>query len=257
MSDAPTAERLNALHPAWHALRHAPPAARVELLALYELGARIEETPERIREASVATMKLAWWREEIERMARGAARHPLCQRLQSELPPQRLELLRGFVAVQERALAPTPPADVDALLEQAGQQAAIERLAMLWCDGDDAIALAVGRFRYLVERLNRVGVALRLGRCPLALATPHDAAALLRLPDPDFNTAIAPTLDAIESRLAPPPRAAPALLRALHGQTRALYRAIRNNPAQCRRRKILLTPLALFWHGWKGVLLAE
>lgn len=255
MNPEAASDRVNALHPAWHALRHAPRARRAELLTLFELGEQIDEIPERIREPGIAALKLAWWRDEIGRIEAGKARHPLGQRVGALLSAEALSWLRDLIEVQEQRLAPTPTANTRQWLELAGQRAAVERIAAALCGGDDASARRVGQFRCLVDELNRIGAPLRRGRCPLPLDLP--AKQLLELPDAEFNQAVAAILSELKSLATPPPRATPALLRALHGETRALYRTIRENPAACRRHKTLLTPLALFWHGWRGVLLAK
>ena len=263
MDPYPTISRLTPLHPAWHAARHAPHDEHDTLVVLYELAEVIAETPERITEPSVAAMKLNWWREEIERLAAGEARHPLCKRLADCGPAAgRLAKLADFVDAQELLLRATPPADRDALMAQADRFAVIEQLAARVCGGtdDDAgMARDTGRFRFLVETLNRIGAPLRRGRCPLLIEGAGGARELLDLTDADFVQRLAPSLALADHLAATPPSRRPALrpARALHAQARALYKTIRDDPAACRQRRTMLTPLALFWHGWKGVLLAK
>ncbi len=259
----PTISRLTPLHPAWHAARHAPRGGRDTWVVLYELAEVIAETPERITEPDIATMKLNWWREEIARLVAREARHPLCKRLADcGLPTERLAELSKFVDAQEQMLRAAPPIDRDALLARADHFAVIEQLAVHVCGGTDDDAGAArdtGRFRFLVETLNHIGAPLRRGRCPLLFEGADNARELLNLPDASFVERLAPTL-ALADRLAttPPPRR-PALrpARALHAQAHALYHEIRDTPAACRQHRTILTPLALLWHGWKGVLLAK
>jgi len=63
----------------------AAPAAREPLLGIYALMAEWRALMDPGTEMSVAQIKLVWWREEMDRMAAGAARHPITRHL-ADLP---------------------------------------------------------------------------------------------------------------------------------------------------------------------------
>jgi 15-cis-phytoene synthase len=55
----------------------AAPEMREPLLGLYALSAELRALADPATEATAAQLKLAWWREEIERLARGVPAHPI------------------------------------------------------------------------------------------------------------------------------------------------------------------------------------
>ncbi len=63
----------------------ASPELRAPLLGIYALGAEWQALTDTATEAGVARLKLAWWREEMQRLAAGSAVHPISRYL-AELP---------------------------------------------------------------------------------------------------------------------------------------------------------------------------
>jgi phytoene synthase len=55
----------------------AAPEARAPLLGIYALGAEWQALMDPATETGVAHLKLAWWREEMQRLAAGSAVHPI------------------------------------------------------------------------------------------------------------------------------------------------------------------------------------
>src|ERR1700722_8966272 len=51
---------------------------RAPLLGIYALGAEWQALTDPATEISVAHLKLAWWQDEMQRLAAGSAVHPIC-----------------------------------------------------------------------------------------------------------------------------------------------------------------------------------
>jgi 15-cis-phytoene synthase len=111
----------SARHLSW--LFAAPPM-RAPLLGLHALTAELQALTDPATEIAAAELKLAWWREEIERLARGAPAHPIGRYLAS---------LPGAASIEFRSLIPMVEA---ALRQVAGapleRAADLEALAAPW-----------------------------------------------------------------------------------------------------------------------------
>lgn len=59
-----------------------PPPQRRAITALYAFCREVDDVVDECVDPDVARKKLAWWREEIERMPQGTAQHPVTQALQ-------------------------------------------------------------------------------------------------------------------------------------------------------------------------------
>ena len=62
-----------------------PPERRRAITALYALCRQLDDTVDEASDASVARLKLAWWRTEIERLFDGKPEHPVTQALAPHL----------------------------------------------------------------------------------------------------------------------------------------------------------------------------
>lgn len=77
----------------------APRAVRADLLALYAFNVELARIAEQVSEPALGAMRLQWWREALERAAKGEATgHPVADALgatltQRQLSPKRIEAL--------------------------------------------------------------------------------------------------------------------------------------------------------------------
>lgn len=68
-----------------------PPERRRAITALYAFCREVDDTVDDTADESVARIKLAWWRNEVGAMYKGAPTHPVTQALQPHLDSYRLE----------------------------------------------------------------------------------------------------------------------------------------------------------------------
>ncbi|HUO82295.1 MAG TPA: squalene/phytoene synthase family protein, partial [Gammaproteobacteria bacterium] len=102
---------------AWLQLLFTPAAQRPVLQALFALRAEIRQAVRPQLEPAVARMRLGWWQEELVRLMRGQARHPVTQALARAGPGLADEFfcLNGLLDAAAQELARTAFADLDAL----------------------------------------------------------------------------------------------------------------------------------------------
>ena len=68
-----------------------PPERRRAITALYAFCREVDDTVDETSDASVARIKLAWWRTEVSTMYKGTPTHPVTQALQPHIAPYKLE----------------------------------------------------------------------------------------------------------------------------------------------------------------------
>jgi 15-cis-phytoene synthase len=68
-----------------------PPERRRAITALYAFCREVDDTVDETSDASVARIKLAWWRTEVSAMYKGTPTHPVTQALQPHIAPYKLE----------------------------------------------------------------------------------------------------------------------------------------------------------------------
>ncbi|MCC5857959.1 MAG: squalene/phytoene synthase family protein [Ectothiorhodospiraceae bacterium] len=88
----------------YYAIRMAPAEARPGLLAAHAYHTEVMAIPVEVSDQGVASVKLNWWREELDRALRGQARHPVGRLLQEairrhELPEQPLRHILDAAAM--------------------------------------------------------------------------------------------------------------------------------------------------------------
>ncbi|MGB4672459.1 MAG: presqualene diphosphate synthase HpnD [Azovibrio sp.] len=79
-----------------------PPERRKAIMALYAFCREVDDVVDECEDPALAATKLAWWRQEVDRLADGQPQHPVCQALQAagkqfNLPrEQLLEIIDGM-----------------------------------------------------------------------------------------------------------------------------------------------------------------
>ncbi|MGG7604989.1 presqualene diphosphate synthase HpnD [Massilia sp. BKSP1R2A-1] len=68
-----------------------PPDRRRAITALYAFCREVDDTVDETSDASVARIKLAWWRTEVSNMYKGSPTHPVTQALQPHVAAYNLE----------------------------------------------------------------------------------------------------------------------------------------------------------------------
>jgi len=68
-----------------------PPERRRAITALYAFCREVDDTVDETSDQSVARIKLAWWRTEVENMYKGSPTHPVTQALQPHLAAYKLQ----------------------------------------------------------------------------------------------------------------------------------------------------------------------
>ncbi|VXB71725.1 presqualene diphosphate synthase HpnD [Massilia sp. 9I] len=68
-----------------------PPERRRAITALYAFCREVDDTVDETSDASVARIKLAWWRTEVSTMYKGSPTHPVTQALQPHVAAYHLE----------------------------------------------------------------------------------------------------------------------------------------------------------------------
>ncbi len=68
-----------------------PPERRRAITALYAFCREVDDTVDETSDASVARIKLAWWRTEVSTMYKGTPTHPVTQALQPHIAAYNLE----------------------------------------------------------------------------------------------------------------------------------------------------------------------
>jgi phytoene synthase len=75
----------------YYAFLFLPPEPRRAITALYALGREVDDVVDESTDASLARLKLAWWRGQIDKMYSGTPEHPVAQALAPHLPRYAIE----------------------------------------------------------------------------------------------------------------------------------------------------------------------
>ena len=94
-----------------------PPLRRRAITALYAFCREVDDVVDECREPAIAASKLAWWRDEVERLYHGAPQHPVTRALKPLLADFNLpqELLEEIIDGMAMDLSNTRYADFSAL----------------------------------------------------------------------------------------------------------------------------------------------
>lgn len=71
----------------YYAFLFLPPERRKAITALYAFCREVDDVVDNTTEASVARMKLTWWRAQVEQLSAGHAEHPVMQALAPHMAP--------------------------------------------------------------------------------------------------------------------------------------------------------------------------
>lgn len=150
---------------------------RAPLAALFAFEAELRGVVHPAREHGAAHLKLAWWSEEIERIARGAPQHPIGRALVAAAAPLMVDLgaLRDTLVAAQHDLARRGVADLDELLAYCHRSSGIgHQLAAAFAepaaDRHSAVRRfggALGRGLRLTELLAQHRVDIEAGRVRL------------------------------------------------------------------------------------------
>jgi phytoene synthase len=152
----------------------ASPEMREPLLGLYALAAELRALADPATEATAAQLKLSWWQEEIERLARGAPVHPIGRYLAALSRADQVDF-RSLQAVVEAAAHLTAGAPLERTSDLLAHAAAAATPLLLaaelgrertWAAGD-AVRQSVRELacaEYLAEALETYIRAARAGR---------------------------------------------------------------------------------------------
>ncbi len=146
--------------PWFHALQFTDASARPAVTALVALRGELLDAALAQRDPTIARMRLAWWREEIQRMAAGEARHPVGQALANAAADAQLEsdyLLELIDGAEMDLAGERPGSDSELTLYLHRSSGVLHELIAQVCGLNDAAAERDVR-RYA----QRLGQGLRL-----------------------------------------------------------------------------------------------
>lgn len=253
----------------YYSLLFATPAQRRAIAAVYAFLHEVGEIVDEIADPGVAQTKLAWWHEELSRLYRGEARHPITQALAPTLSGGRLEQRRFADVLNETAVAfarrrYTDFESVYAHCRRTGGNAAALAATIL---GASASAMpyaeTLGAALRLTDFLNNVGQDIRHDRIYL----PADDLRRFNVTDADLLARRhAPALEALmqfevtrnlelyDRALAELPRTErrnqlPGII--LTNIAHARLDELKRDGYHVLERRVALTPLRKLWIAWR------
>lgn len=227
----------------YYAIRFAPEATRdraASLFAWHELIMQISEQP---HDPGAARLKLDWWRQEIDNIHEGTARHPLAIGLQeSELGDDPATPMGAVIDVAEDEITRPALPDEDTFVAACRNSlGAVFRL--LDPNGNNA-NLDLGGYCAAVERIRH------LGRCPQRVPE-H-----LRSPGPAGTGERTRRIDELLARFAGTDPAgtasAPDFTRRMTALARAMQCKMRRQGYPASEPPIERAPIAHLWTAWRS-----
>jgi 15-cis-phytoene synthase len=255
----------------YYAFLFLPPERRLAITALYAFCREVDDVVDECTDTSIARIKLAWWRTQVETMYQGKAEHPVTQALSPWLTPFQItrERLLAIIDGMEMDLDQTRYLDWPALEKYCWHVAGVvgELSAGIFGAQSPAIlqyASKLGIAFQLTNIIRDVGDDARRGRIYLPISDLQTfgvrAADILNSQYSEkFNAlmafegtrARALYCEAVEALPANERRAQrPGLMMA------AIYYALLNEIEhenwQVLHQRISLTPVRKFWLAWKN-----
>lgn len=158
----------------YYASLYLPADARAAVNVIELTRREITRIPQSVSDRGVAHVKLAWWREEVERIARGEVRHDLARALVPLVheDPALCEALATLVDATDATLLEVPPTD-DSAVQAAvrAQQGAVFEAMQRRCGGGEVAGLAATAeiaFELAAFRLHRRGGLMYVSAARLA-----------------------------------------------------------------------------------------
>lgn len=247
---------------------YSPSSERPVLEALFAVESEIAASLQGGLDHTVAHIRLQWWRDECERVAKGTPAHPLTRALATELPAgTALQGLSGFVdiAVWDLAAATFETRrELTAYCERWAKAMILPAVLHAVPDLRDAVPwVSIGHAMHEIEMLAHLPTEARAGRLRLPLeeldriAVQTDAVAMTPWPTP-LATLVGERHEALRSRLCESVRhvdgAAQPAVRGLlvwadtaWRRSRAAQRALPNAPPPQRA-----DGLGGAWHAWRS-----
>ncbi len=169
----------------YYAVLFSPRPQRENIRAIAALYTELEATVTHFRDMHVARTKLAWWRDEIERLSAGNAAHPVTRTLAGSMPAAAETALGDMITGMELILLEGPVTDLTTArmkAERGGARLAAALAALF--SKDDAgelqsdLGVGIGLARLLGQAGLDATVQKEIARTVQALlATSHPAAA--------------------------------------------------------------------------------
>ncbi|HLV29129.1 MAG TPA: presqualene diphosphate synthase HpnD [Burkholderiaceae bacterium] len=84
----------------YYAFLFLPPERRRAITALYAFCREVDDVVDECKESSVARMKLAWWRTQVDALYRGEAEHPVMKALAPHVEPYGIEDRQLYAVIE-------------------------------------------------------------------------------------------------------------------------------------------------------------
>lgn len=160
----------------------APVAARAVLFPIYALNVEVARAPWVTQEAMIAEMRLQWWRDALQQIAKGPTvrRHEVVTPLSRILPPQLAEMMDEYVAVRRWDIYRDPfedEAHFDAYINHSAGSLIVASAQALG-EADESVLRDYGYAVGVANWLRAIPDLEARGRIPLLDGTPQGVRAL-------------------------------------------------------------------------------
>lgn len=153
-----------------------PPREKRGLLSLLALYTELNDTLRECQDPGVARIKFQWWREELQRLEKGEARHPVSREIELLNRETKLEYgeLFNIVDSVEARVSPNPAASYDSYIrEQVMSGTSFWSCGAIWLDVGNQehreTILELGAHLNFLDILENTGNSIHRGYCPYPL----------------------------------------------------------------------------------------
>lgn len=160
----------------------APVASRAVLFPIYALNVEVARAPWVTQEAMIAEMRLQWWRDALQQIAKGPTvrRHEVVTPLSQALSPQLAEMMDEYVAVRRWDIYRDPfedEAHFDAYINHSAGSLIVASAQALG-EADESVLRDYGYAVGVANWLRAIPDLEARGRIPLLDGTPQGVRAL-------------------------------------------------------------------------------